>query len=180
MLKLPAIHLISWSDTCATACQLLQQAPSLVQSVVFIGVPDAYRFPFPVNIALNAFHRLPLEWLPVKASVFRLLGHFMGGPILRPEWVTSYAYHLPNLVRLFKFSCLPSILSHHAPSQPLPIPALVVAGDYDPVVPASACRAFAKALGPLAHFCLLPELEHIPMFAQPEILSQNILRFLNR
>lgn len=179
-LKLMPVHIISWSDTCATACQYLQRDPSVVRSVVFIGVPDVYRFPFLVHSALHAFHRLPLEWLPVKASVFKLLGRFMGGPILRPAWVTLYAHRVPNLVRLFKYACLPSLLSHHAPRRPLTIPSLVLAGDFDPVVPAWASRAFAKTLGLEAQFRLLPELEHIPTFAQPEILSQAILRFLNR
>jgi pimeloyl-ACP methyl ester carboxylesterase len=56
-------------------------------------------------------------------------------------------------------------------------PALVIAGERDPLAPPNACRAVAKAI-PGAEFVVVDQAAHVLMFEAAERFNREVLRFL--
>lgn len=63
--------------------------------------------------------------------------------------------------------------------RPLRIPALVVAGDADPIVPPEESAAMARAI-PGAEFVLVPGTAHLAHLEQPEVVNAALLRLVGR
>ncbi len=171
------VHLVSWSDTAAATCRLMETRPDLVRSASFVAVPDCYRFPFPINLGLWLLYRLPLEKLPIKRLLLRNLGELMGGKSMPSAWVQKQAADIDSIVKVFKLSCLPCIVEHKSPDTTARKPALVIGGDDDKVTSPAQSERFAKAIG--AEFIFLEGGDHFPTYTNPVTVSCVIKDFIN-
>lgn len=173
-----SVHLIAWSDCATGLCRLLDHHPELAKSASFIAVPDHFRFPFPINLGLSLLYNLPIERLPIRRLLLHGLGALMGGASIPPSWVKDQASHIGQLVKTFKFACLPSIRAHSPLQGEASCPSLVIGGDLDKVSSLAQSERFASAMG--AQFTALAGGDHFPTYTSPKEVSAVLSNFLSK
>jgi len=177
-LGLERAHIVAWSDTGSVAYQFALQHAARCRSVAFLGVPDRYKLPFPINAVMQTLGRWPVHQIVPAHVLHRVLAWFMSGPRVRRSDVLQMAKGIPNLSRLFIYSCLPNMVGHRPTMVDLESPFVVVYGDKDPVVRPSQAKSFAMLMGHPEATCYIPEAEHLMPWSNPDAVSSALLPFL--
>ncbi len=177
-LNLGPIHLISWSDTGAVAYRYAHAFPADCLSVVFLGVPDRYRFALPIGAAMRLLLRWPLPRL-IPAPVLRhVLALHMHGRVVKHRDVIAIARTIHDLSALFVHSCLPNMLEHKPASHMIIPPTHVLYGDHDVVVSALQAIAFANLMGDRSSSERIPFAEHMMPWSNADATTHAVSRFL--
>jgi pimeloyl-ACP methyl ester carboxylesterase len=170
-------HFVVWGDTGAAAYHLAKTHPELCHSVVFIGLADRYRFPQPYGLLLKALHHLPIERM-VSAGVFAtLLGRFVGGTQIKPEWIVQKAWGVRRLTALFKHSILPNLTDHRPLPGEVRVPSLVICGDRDRIVSAAQAQRMAALLPHAGAAVIKPGGEHFVNYIDDAFVNETVRRF---
>jgi pimeloyl-ACP methyl ester carboxylesterase len=176
-LDVPSAHFVVWGDTGSAVYLLAREYPRLCRSVVFIGLADRYRFPQPYESLLTMLAHLPIE-RTVPSRVFAtLLGRFVGGTQIRPEWIAEKAAQVPQLTALFKFSIIPNLRDHRPVAGEVQVPCLVIAGDNDRIVSAAQARGMAALLPCAGPAVIRPGGEHFVNYVDDQFVNETIRRF---
>lgn len=178
-LGLESSHIVAWSDAGAAAYTFAKQWPQRCRSVVFLGLPDKYRLPPPVDHLMNIFNKLPIEGGIPSSMLAQLLGKFMQGPQVKYSWVVEFAQKIPQLPRLFKHSCLPNMIEHKPIANEVLAPSLVICGDSDPVVTYEQAQRMTHLLPNAKETVLIPNGEHCLAYVNADAVNSAI-RFFYR
>lgn len=176
-LKLESVHIVAWSDVGAVAYYLAKHWPERCRSIVFIALADKYQFPQPLHFLLQIFSSLPIEDFIPTWVVAYILGKFMGGPRIKPNWIAQYATRFRQLPRVFKYSFLPNMLEHHPVAHEVSTPCIVICGDNDPVVSVRQAQQMANLLSSAGKAVIIPGGEHLLNYANATIVNQIIRDF---
>ncbi len=123
---------------------------------------------------------LPMERV-VSSRVFAtLLGRFVGGTQIRPEWITQHAAQIPRLTALFKRSILPNLTEHRPRLGEVLVSSLVIAGDRDRIVSVAQARRMAALLPNAGPAVIKPGGEHFVNYVDDATVNEEIRRFLRR
>ncbi|MBX9827300.1 MAG: alpha/beta hydrolase [Xanthobacteraceae bacterium] len=171
-------HIVAWSDTGAVAYRLASEHPDCCLSVSFLTVPDRYRLPLPIHFGMQVLRKWPLPRLLPAFLLRQLLAYFMSGPTVRYREVVELARSVPDLSRVFVYSCLPNMMEHMPTARPLHVPAMVVYGDRDPVVRPAQAQALASLMGPRAKSWFVAEGEHLLPWSNDVPTAEALLNFL--
>jgi pimeloyl-ACP methyl ester carboxylesterase len=170
-------HFIVWGDTGSAAYHLAKHHPEVCRSLVFIGLADRYRFPQPYALLLKMLEYLPLERV-VPSTVFAtLLGRFVGGTQIKPQWIVEEARRVPRLSALFKRSILPNLTEHRPQPGEVTVPSLVIAGDNDRIVSAAQAERMADLLPNAPRAIIKQGGEHFVSYVDDVIVNDAIRRF---
>lgn len=172
-------HLLSWSDGGSAAYRFAAAHPDMCRSLMFLGLPDAYRFPGPLNRLAQLVYAGRVDRLVPGVAVRVLLAWFLGGPRVPRRWLFAETGRLDDVRGLLRFSILPCMVEHRADAA-VPVPALVVGGDRDTLVRPRAMRRFADVLGRQASFVLIEGGEHMLGYAAPAKVNDAVEDFLAR
>lgn len=177
-LGVPSAHLVVWGDTGSAVYRLARTHPGRCRSIVFIGLADRYRFPPPYQFLLTALAHLPIE-RAVSARLFAtVLGRFVGGTQIRPEWIAEKGAQVPGLAALFKFSIIPNLRDHRPAPGEVRTPCLVIAGDRDRIVSAAQARRMAALLPGASPATIRPGGEHFVNYVDDGFVNDAIRAFL--
>jgi len=172
-------HIIVWGDTGAAAYQLAKYFPNKCRSLVFIGLADKYRFPQPYQFLLQLLRHLPIEFLVSPSAFAALLGKFVGGTQVKPEWIVQRTAQVPDITRLFKQSILPNLFEHNPKVGEVRVKSLVIGGDHDRIVSVSQARRMATLLPSVHSVVILPGGEHFVSYVDAATVNKVIREFYN-
>jgi pimeloyl-ACP methyl ester carboxylesterase len=145
-LRIDRAHFIVWGDTGAAAYHLAKHHPEVCRSIVFIGLADRYCFPQPYGLLLKLLEHFPIERTISSRTFAKLLGRFVGGTQIRPEWIVEKAEVVPRLSALFKRSILPNLTEHRPGKDEVRVPCLLISGDNDRIVSTEQTERMAELL----------------------------------
>jgi pimeloyl-ACP methyl ester carboxylesterase len=180
---LQEIALVGHSMGGNIAVELALAAPDLVRQLVLVNPAlQGPRMPAYTRSYLLRDH----GWMALRATIILARGvglfgdsipHAHGGGLVRPI-VRRLGYmrqHDPELLHRLLGALLQNDLTPRLPQ--ITQPTLVIAGQFDPLVPASMTRRAARDI-PHARFSLMPRAAHNPMDEQPAIFEELLLEFL--
>lgn len=172
-------HFVVWGDTGAAAYYLAKRHPELCRSMVFVGLADRYRFPQPYGFWLKMLEHLPIERV-VSSRVFAtLLGRFVGGTQIKPEWIVQEALVVLRLTALFKHSILPNLTEHRPTPGEVHVPSLVISGDNDHIVSVAQARRMAALLPNAGAAVIKPGGEHFITYVDDSFVNETVRRFIS-
>jgi pimeloyl-ACP methyl ester carboxylesterase len=177
-LDVPHAHFVVWGDTGSAAYHLAKHYPQLCRSLVFIGLADRYRFPQPYALLLTMLERLPLERVVSSRLFATVLGRFVGGTQIRPEWFVEEAKDVPRLAALFKRSILPNLTEHEPQAGEVTAPSLLVVGDRDRIVSPAQAERMARLLPNAEPLFVKEGGEHFVSYVESDVVNEAIRRFL--
>jgi pimeloyl-ACP methyl ester carboxylesterase len=170
-------HIIVWGDTGAAAYQLAKYFPNRCRSLVFIGLADRYKFPQPYQFLLQLLRYLPIEFLVSPPAFAAILGKFVGGTQVKPEWMVQRTTQVPDITRLFKQSILPNLIEHNPKAGEVNVKSLVIGGDRDRVVSVSQAHRMATLLSNVHSVVILPGGEHFVSYVDAPTVNKVIREF---
>lgn len=176
-LNLTAAHVVAWSDAGAAAYDFAKKWPERCRSVVFLGLPDRYKLPQPIQFLMRLLRKFPLERITPAWLLAYILAGYMRGPLVKRAWVMEYATQIIQLPQLFKHSCLPNMLEHQPRFGEIKIPSLVVCGDSDPVVSRSQAIKMASLLPTTSGAIIIPQGEHMLGYVNASDVNFVLRRF---
>ncbi len=165
------------------AVELALSEPQLVQRLVLVNPavqgPEMPRF-------TRSYLQRDHGWLALRASFALARGvgffgefvpHEHGGGVLRPivRRLGYMARHDPELLHRLLRAMFKNALMPRLPG--ITQPALVVAGQLDPLVPVGLTKRVAAAI-PNAQLLIMPRCAHNPMDEQPAAFEAALLSFL--
>jgi pimeloyl-ACP methyl ester carboxylesterase len=178
-LSITRAHFVVWGDTGSVAYRLAKDHPELCRSLVFIGLADRYRFAQPYGLLLKMLEHLPIE-RAVSSRVFAmLLGRFIGGTQIKPDWIVQKATLVPQLTALFKYSIIPNLTEHRPAAGEVQAPSLVIAGDNDRIVSPAQARRMAALLPHADAAVIKPGGEHFINYVDDTFVNETIRRFFS-
>lgn len=177
-LEIARCDLFAWSDTGAVACRFAVDWPNRCRSLILTVLPDRYELPLPLAVLTGLLSKLPVErWVP-SWLVAQILGIYMSGPTVKAAWIREYARRIPKLCAVFKWSCLPNLREHFVPPQAIKLPALIISGDTDKVVPVMRAERLREALPGAHRLIVLKGGEHLITYANADDVNEAVLGFL--
>lgn len=171
-------HFIVWGDTGAAAYHLAKQHPEICHSLVFIGLADRYRFPQPYGFLLKLLEVVRIERLVTPRVFATLLGRFVGGSQIKPEWIVEKAALVPRLTAVFKRSILPNLTEHRPEAGEVHVPSLLIAGDNDRIVSVAQTERMAGLLPNAGPPLIKRGGEHFVSYVDDGEVNAAIRRFL--
>jgi pimeloyl-ACP methyl ester carboxylesterase len=177
-LGIPRAHIIAWSDTGSVAYHLARTRPEVCRSLTFIGLADRYRFPRPYGLLLTMLQRLPIERLVPSRVLATVLGRFLGGTQIKPEWIVEGAVRVPRLSALFKHSIAPNLTEHRPRPEEVWTPSLVIVGEHDRVAPVARVRRMAALLPNAGAAVIVHGGEHFVQYVDDALVNAELRRFL--
>lgn len=178
VLGIDRAHVVVWGDTGAAAYHMAKHHPEVCRSIVFIGLADRYRFPQPYGLLLRLLERLPLQYFVTSRSFAILLGRFVGGTQIKPEWIVEKAAEVPGLAALFKRSILPNLTEHRPRPGEVHVPSLLVSGDKDRIVSVAQAERMATMLPNAAPPFIMRGGEHFVSYVDEVEVNGAIREFL--
>jgi 3-oxoadipate enol-lactonase len=181
--ELKEIALVGHSMGGNIAVELALAHPELVKQLVLVNPAlQGPQMPAYTRAYLLRDH----GWLALRASIILARGvglfsdsipHLHGGGLVRPTMrrLGYMGRHDPELLHRLLGALIQNDLVPRLPQ--LTQPALVLAGQFDPLVPASMTRRAARSI-PGARFYLLPRSGHNPMDEQPALFESLLTEFL--
>ena len=173
---LESVHIIVWGDTGSAAYYLAKQWPERCKSIVFIGLADRYTFRQPYGFLLHLLRIAPIEALVPRRFFAWILGNFVGGTQVKPQWFVERASKVPDVTRYFKHSILPNLTEHRPMAGEVRVPCLVISGDSDGVVSAAQARRMAELL-PNARVVIISGGEHFVNYVDGPTVNRTIRGF---
>lgn len=164
LLQLAQAHLVGWSMGGAAALHVAVRHPERVASLTLLGAPHSSEG---LTDAMRERIRTidPWDWAPVVVEYYRA---HAPDPAYWPR-----AFEKVRTLVLSPWRLEPRALAG------VDVPALVIAGARDDVVPADHQQALVGML-PHADLLLVQEAGHFPHQERPEEVNQALIRFLDR
>jgi pimeloyl-ACP methyl ester carboxylesterase len=101
-----------------------------------------------------------------------------GGPVVTPRMVKQHLREIPDFVRLFKYSILPLLPTHHVAAGTITAAALVIVGARDRFVSVREAEALVAALPAARELVVIPGGEHFLTYASADVVATHLHHFL--
>ena len=172
-------HLVAWSDGGSAAYVFARTWPQRCQSIVLIGLPDRYQFPFPVGQLFFLFRHLPIERLTPAAMIRPFLVRFLSGALARRSFVREHVRRVPRLGAFVKYNLLPCLLDHRPRQGEVDIPALIICGDEDALLTSQQATRMGELLPQCRGISIVPGGEHFLPYTSPQVVNRLLRGFLD-